>query len=73
LAELGPGFERIQTLFVIGDYHRRFGDLAEMERYFSAAETLEWVDEEGKERIGADYINAMIAERRDLVAGKSVD
>lgn len=71
LQQLKPGVYRAQILFVVGDYYRRFGDLDKMETYFQRAEKVEWLDDDGKEQVGSDYINEMIAERRKLVAGEA--
>lgn len=60
---LDPGFELIQIYFVIGDYHRRFGDVESAKKYFAKAQAIEWEDGEGNSQVGSEYINALIDER----------
>ena len=64
---LDPGFELIQAYFVIGDYHRRFGDFDKAREYFSKARVVEWEDEEGNAHVGSEYISELIDERVALI------
>jgi tetratricopeptide (TPR) repeat protein len=67
---LDPGFELIQLYFVIGDYHRRLGQIDIAKEYFSKARTVEWKDKDGDTNVGSEYINALIDERSALFPGR---
>jgi hypothetical protein len=62
------GFRRIATLYLLGEYHRRLGDLAKSHDYFLQARAVVWKDEDGKEQTGSPYINGIIDEREKLNA-----
>ncbi len=64
---LDPGFELVQVYFVIGDYHRRFGEVDTAKEYFSKARAVEWKDEDGNTQVGSDYTNKLIDERSALI------
>lgn len=64
---LDPGFELIQVYFVIGDYHRRFGEFDKAKDYFSKARAIQWEDEDGNSQVGSEYINELIDERMGLI------
>lgn len=67
LAQLEPGFEMIQKLYVLGDYYRQMGEHERALELFERARTIEWKDEEGKQRLGSEYINEIIDERSKLI------
>lgn len=69
LDELPPGSDRIHTLFVLGEYRRRWGDFEQACDYFQRAMTLEWTDESGEHRTGTPYHDNLIVERRQLIPG----
>lgn len=64
LAEsLPPGVDRIQHLFLAGEYHRRLGNTDRAMEYFARARTVEWTDDDGERQVGHEYFNELIAER----------
>ncbi|MEL7022622.1 MAG: hypothetical protein AAGL69_02680 [Pseudomonadota bacterium] len=58
-----PGFDLIQTYYLIGEYHRIFGKIDKAKTYFSKARSVEWQDDEGNAQTGSEYINKLIDER----------
>lgn len=67
LAQLEPGFEMIQKLYVLGDYYRQTGEHERALELFERAKTLEWKDEDGNRQVGSEYINEIIGERTKLI------
>ena len=59
-------FRRLVTLYLVGEYHRRLGDLRSARDYFDQARAATYEDEEGGIHVGSDYINGIIAEREAL-------
>ncbi len=44
------GFERIETLYLLGEYNRRTGEVEKAKKYFSEARTVEYKDKNGKRK-----------------------
>lgn len=64
------GFELIANLYIAGFYTWKLGEPAEGEKYFQRALAVEWVDDEGQNVTGSDYISELISEIKD---GKADD
>jgi len=64
---LAPSFELVQVYFVLGDYYRRFDDVAKAEEYFSLARSVQWVNDDGLPQIGSEYIEELIQERLEIM------
>jgi hypothetical protein len=53
---------RAQTLYVLGAYSLRLGDEDASDRYFSEAQRVNWIDDDGAEQTGVPYLNTLIEE-----------
>lgn len=58
------GFERIQVLYLLGEYSRRLGDKSNSKDFFKQAESATYQDEEGRLQQGHPYTNSLIQEIR---------
>lgn len=61
------GINRIEVLYLLGEYSRRTGDLEKARRFFAEAKVTKFKDEEGKEYTGSPYFNEMIRNREKLM------
>ena len=68
LEQMNPGFDKILTLFVLGDYNRRFGDNDTALALYDQAKNHSWSDMEGTMRVGNHYVNELIAEQESRIA-----
>jgi hypothetical protein len=59
-------FERLVTLYLVGEYHRRLGDTVRSRDFFDQARAATYKDEDGNAHVGSEYINGIIAEREAL-------
>jgi ankyrin repeat protein len=59
LTILEPGFERIQHLYLVGEYSRQFGSIDKAKECFFEARTTAW-QENDEEQVGHDYIAGII-------------
>lgn len=66
------GFELIANLYIAGFYTWKLGATAEAEKYFAEAASVKWVDEDGVETVGSEYINSLIEEIREGAADDAV-
>jgi hypothetical protein len=57
------GFDKIQLLYLLGEYHRRLGDRKDARRYFAQAKTTEFMDEDGTMKKRHPYIVGLINDR----------
>jgi len=67
VAQLEPGFDLVQKLYVLGDYYRRFGDPEKAKAMFVKSAAVEWLDKKGTAQRGSPYINEIIEERLKLM------
>ncbi len=61
------GTERIECLYLLGEYHRRIGENEKAKGYFQQAKTAKYKDENGKEQVGHPYILELIQDREKLI------
>ncbi len=54
------GIEKIEVLFLLGEYCRRLGDPEKAKKYFSQVKTTKYKDKEGKEQVGNPYFTGLI-------------
>jgi tetratricopeptide (TPR) repeat protein len=66
-AALPAGLEKIEHLFLAGEYHRRLGNLGLAKEYFRQAIEVRWIDEDGKSQVGHQHFNELIRERRAMM------
>lgn len=64
------GLERIETLYLLGEYNRRTGEVEKAKKYFSEAKAVEYKDENGKRKKGNPYIVELISDREKLLRKK---
>jgi hypothetical protein len=61
--------ERLPVLYLLGEYHRRLGDVVLARDFFEQARAVTYKDEEGVEHVGSEYFNQLIEEREALGPG----
>ncbi len=61
--------ERLEVLFLLGEYHRRLGDEEAAQKYFGQVKDVEYLDEEQKPHVGHPYFLKLVEARRGLKAG----
>ena len=61
------GINRIEVLYLLGEYSRRTGELKKARKFFQEAKVTKFKDEEGKEHVGSPYFNQMIQNREKLM------
>ncbi len=54
------GIEKIEVLFLLGEYNRRLGDLKKSKKYFSQVKITKYKDKQGKEQVGHPYFIGLI-------------
>lgn len=64
------GWDLIVNHYVAGFYNWKLGDPETAVEHFKKASSVEWVDEDGAQSTGSDYVNSLIDEIR---AGKAED
>ena len=70
------GVERIEVLFLLGEYYRRSGDLEKTKMYFEEVKLSKYKDKEGNERVEHPYFIGLIQDRENPkkdVLSKSLD
>ena len=66
LANGESDYGRIATLYLLGEYHRRLGNLDASRSYFDQAKSAPYKDDEGQTLVGAPYFVKLIEEREAL-------
>jgi hypothetical protein len=61
--------ERLPLLYLLGEYNRRLGNAALAREFFDEARAVTFKDEDGEERVGSEYFNALMDEREALSSG----
>ena len=59
------GTDRIEALFLLGEYYRRTGETERAKEYFSQTKTAKYKDEDGKERAGHPYFIGLVQDREN--------
>ena len=67
LTSLAPGQDRIQYLFLVGEYHRQLGDFEKARTCFRDARSTVWIDDDGAKQTGHSYFDELVAEREQLL------
>ena len=57
------GIERIEVLFLLGEYHLRLGETAKTKEYFAQVKSAKYTDEDGKEQVGHPYFLELVTQR----------
>jgi hypothetical protein len=61
------GVERINVLYLLGEYSRRLGDGAKAKEYFAQVKIAKYKDEDGKEQTGHPYFLKLVEDREALM------
>jgi ankyrin repeat protein len=64
---LPPGFNKIQHLYILGEYNRQLGNTVEAKIYFARARNLQWIDENGGTQTGHQYIDQILDDQEKLL------
>lgn len=67
------GFDRIQVLYLLGEYNRRLGEKEKAKMLFDEAKNTIFKDKDGAEITGHPYINGIIKNREDIMVGRKLD
>jgi tetratricopeptide (TPR) repeat protein len=59
------GTERIEVLFLLGEYYRRSGELEKSKQFFEQVKISKYKDKEGQERFGHPYFLSLIQDREN--------
>jgi hypothetical protein len=62
---------RIATLYLLGEYHRRLGNLDDSRSYFDQVKSATYQDQEGKTLVGPPYFVKLIEEREKIGSGSA--
>lgn len=65
------GVKKLETLYLLGEYHRRLGENKKAREYFAQIKNVKYKDRDGKERVGHPYFVELAEDRRKLMAGES--
>ena len=60
------GTDRLEVLYLLGEYHRRLGEGKKAEEYFVQVKDVMYKDEEGKEQVGHPYFVELVQDRQNL-------
>ena len=70
--KLNPtGIDRFETLYLLGEYHRRIGDNEKASFYFEQVKNAKYQDENGKEKTGHPYFVGLVRDRQSPKKEKS--
>lgn len=58
------GLDKLEVLFLLGEYHRRLGDSKRAQEYFAQVKGVRYKDEDGKERSGHPYFVKLVKDRQ---------
>lgn len=59
------GIDKLEVLYLLGEYHRRLGEKEKAESFFAQVKDVKYKDEEGNETVGNPYFVALVDERRE--------
>lgn len=54
------GIDRLNVLYLLGEYHRRLGEARTAEEYFSQLKDVTYTDDKGREQIGHPYFIKLV-------------
>ena len=61
------GIVRTEVIYLLGEYHRRCGELDEARKYFGQVKTAKYKDWKGKEHAGHLYLLELVQDREKLL------
>jgi tetratricopeptide (TPR) repeat protein len=67
------GVQRIETLFLLGEYNRRMGEKEKSQNYFSQVKEVKFKDKNGAEQVGHPYFLNLIKDREQPTEQKKPD
>jgi hypothetical protein len=67
LPTLPPGVEKIEALYLVGEYRRRAGDDEGALKAFGAANNVRWTTDEGDEMVGHPHYRELTEDRANLI------
>jgi tetratricopeptide (TPR) repeat protein len=59
--------ERIESLYLLGDYSRQMGKIEEAKKYFEQVKKEKFKDQKGQERVGHPYFLQLVKDREELM------
>jgi tetratricopeptide (TPR) repeat protein len=65
------GIAKIEVLFLLGEYHRRTGELEKAKEYFAQVKKAKYKDDNGKEQTGHPYYVGLVQDREQLLEEES--
>jgi tetratricopeptide (TPR) repeat protein len=60
------GNDKLEVLYLLGEYHRRLGDAKKSEEFFAKVKDVKYKNEEGDEKTGHPYFIELVEDRRKL-------
>lgn len=66
LAANPQGEDRMDVLYLLGEYNRRNGSLEKARDYFDQVGKVTWKNRNGEEKVGQPYFDELIKERLSL-------
>jgi hypothetical protein len=63
------GVQKIECLYLLGEYNRRLGDKPLAKKYFDQAKTQKYIDQDKTEKTGHPYFTELIKNRESLMLG----
>jgi len=59
------GIDRLEVLYLLGEYHRRLGETKKAEAFFSQVKDVEYKDEQGNYQVGHPYFVKLVQDRQN--------
>jgi len=60
MKQLENGPEKIQHLYLMGEYNRQLGNFTQARAFFKQAKSLRWKNQDGKKQTGHHYFNQLV-------------
>lgn len=67
IASTPEGMDRLDALFLLGEYQRRLGDTAKARKFFEQVKNGKYEDRDGTVKTGPPYLAALIQDREKLM------
>ncbi|MGI5869404.1 MAG: DUF2225 domain-containing protein [Kiritimatiellia bacterium] len=61
------GEDKLEVLYLLGEYHRRLGKDKKAKKYFDQVKDVKYKDEKGKEKVGHPYFVSLVEDRQKLM------
>jgi tetratricopeptide (TPR) repeat protein len=71
LASKPEGEDKLEVLYLLGEYYRRLGDSKKAQEFFSQVKDVKYKDEDGKEQVGNPYFVELVENRQKLMTEKA--